>query len=128
MVVDASIVAAAIIDPLGAAMRAMIGAISLEAPEHLVLEVAAAVRNRTLRGEMTLDEATEALRRLQRLPILCHPLVALVDRVWELRDNLTPYDAAYVALAERLRTALLTADAAIASAPGVRCRVELVRL
>ncbi|HZV52709.1 MAG TPA: type II toxin-antitoxin system VapC family toxin [Candidatus Dormibacteraeota bacterium] len=128
MVVDASIVAAAIIDPPGAAMRAMIGAANLEAPEHFVLEVAAAVRNRTLRGEMTLDEATEALRRLQRLPVVRHPLVALVDRAWELRDNLTPYDAAYVALAERLRTALLTADVAIASAPGVRCRVELVRL
>jgi len=46
----------------------------------------------------------------------------LLDRVWELRGNLTPYDAAYVALAERLRIPLLTADQAIAAAPGVRCK------
>ena len=52
----------------------------------------------------------------------------LLDRVWELRGNLNPYDAADVALAERLRIPLLTADQAIAAAPGVRCKVRHVRL
>jgi predicted nucleic acid-binding protein len=128
MVVDASVVAAAIVDPPGVAMRAMLRASNLEAPEHVVLEVAAALRNRTVRDELAPGEAAEALRRLRRLPIIRHPLIGLVDRVWELRDDLTPYDAAYVALAERLRTSLLTADAALAGAPGVRCTVELIRL
>ena len=68
------------------------------------------------------------MARLRRLPVLRHPLMPLLDRVWELRGNLTPYDAAYVALAERLRIPLLTADGSIAAAPGVRCKVRHVRL
>jgi predicted nucleic acid-binding protein len=54
------------------------------------------------------------------------PLAGLLGRIWELRDNLTPYDAAYVALAERLRRALLTCDAKLAAAPGIKCGVDLI--
>ncbi|MGH7868477.1 MAG: type II toxin-antitoxin system VapC family toxin, partial [Candidatus Dormibacteraceae bacterium] len=57
-----------------------------------------------------------------------HPLMPLLDRVWELRENLTAYDAAYVALAERLGVSLLTADTGIARAPKIRCKVNLVKL
>lgn len=109
-------------------MAALLAARSLEAPELIVLEVAASLRNRVVRLEVTAEAATQALTRLQRLPVARHPLMPLLDRVWELRDNLTPYDAAYVALAERLRLPLLTADKAIAAAPGLRCKVQLVAL
>ncbi len=109
-------------------MRALLAAPSLRAPELVVLEVAGALRNRVIRSEVGIDDAREALARLQRLPIIRHPLMPLLDRVWELRDNLTPYDAAYVALAERLKLPLLTADAGIAGAPGLLCKVRLVRL
>jgi predicted nucleic acid-binding protein len=53
-----------------------------------------------------------------------HP--RLLPRVWELRDNLTPYEAAYVALAEALGATLLTADGRLATAPGLRCAVEVL--
>jgi len=106
----------------------MLAAPSLGAPELLVLEVAGALRNRVRRSEVALVDANQALTRLQRLPIIRHPLLPLLDRVWELRDNLTPYDAAYVALAERLKVPLLTADAGIARAPGLRCKVRLLKL
>ena len=93
-----------------------------------MLEVAGALRDRVRRSEVALVDANQALTRLQRLPIIRHPLLPLLDRVWELRDNLTPYDAAYVALAERLEVPLLTADAGIARAPGLRCKVRLLEL
>jgi predicted nucleic acid-binding protein len=109
-------------------MRAMLAAPTLRAPELVVLEVAGALRNRLMRGEVSTTDAREALDRLQRLPIVRHPLMPLLDRVWELRANLTPYDAAYVALAEHVKVPLLTADAGIARAPGIRCKVRLVKL
>jgi predicted nucleic acid-binding protein len=52
--------------------------------------------------------------------------IPLMPRIWELRDNLSTYDAAYVALAEAMDTALLTGDARLARAPGIRCEVELL--
>jgi predicted nucleic acid-binding protein len=128
MVIDASIVHPATLHPKGPAMRAMLAAPGLRAPELLVLEVAGALRNRVRRSEVALADANQALARLQRLPIIRHPLLPLLDRVWELRDNLTPYDAAYVALAERLKVPLLTADAGIARAPGLHCKVRLLKL
>jgi len=128
MVVDASVLHVAVLRPKGRAMAALLAAPSLEAPELFVLEVAASLRNRMLRLEVTADAARQALTRLQRLPVARHPLMPLLDRVWELRANLTPYDAAYAALAERLRLPLLTADKAMADVPGLRCKVNLVAL
>ena len=66
------------------------------------------------------------MRRLQRFPINRHAHDPLLARCWELRENVTPYDASYVALAEALRVPLLTADARLANAPGIRCEVELL--
>ena len=66
------------------------------------------------------------MRRLQRFASTRHAHRPLLPRCWELRDNVTPYDAAYVALAEALGVPLLTADARLANAPGIRCEVELL--
>lgn len=63
---------------------------------------------------------------LAALPLRRVPHLALPVRIWELRDSLSVYDAAHVALAEALRAPLLTADPGIADAPAVRCEVELV--
>jgi predicted nucleic acid-binding protein len=128
MVVDASVLHPAILEPRGAPMRALLAAPTLQAPDLVVLEVASSLRSRVLRSELSEADAGTALARLRRLPVLRHPLMPLLDRVWELRSNLTPYDAAYVALAERLRLPLLTADEGIAAAPGLRCKVRHVRL
>jgi predicted nucleic acid-binding protein len=55
-----------------------------------------------------------------------YPVFSLLDRVWELRDDLSAYDASYVALAELLDCDLLTADARLSRAPGIRCSITLV--
>jgi predicted nucleic acid-binding protein len=71
------------------------------------------------RADLALADLADM--RLERAP---HG--PLMPRIWGLRDNLTPYDAAYVALAEALDTVLLTGDARLARAPGIHCEVELL--
>jgi len=60
------------------------------------------------------------------LPILTYPTTPLLLRSWQLRSNLTSYDACYVALAEALSCTLLTADERLSRAPGIRCEVEVI--
>lgn len=62
----------------------------------------------------------------RRLGITRYPVFSYLDRVWELRDNLSAYDASYVALAELLDCNLLTADARLSRAPGIRCPITVV--
>jgi predicted nucleic acid-binding protein len=66
------------------------------------------------------------LDTLRRLGMTRYPVFSLVDRVWELRHNLSSYDASYIALAELLDCNLLTADARLSRAPGIRCPVTVV--
>ena len=77
------------------------------------------------RSEIAEAVAQRALRRLTSLPIARLPHGPLVQRCWELRDNLSIYDAAYVALAEIMGATLLTSDQRLARSPGIRCDVEL---
>jgi len=72
------------------------------------------------------DRATQAVADLTVHPIERYPHLALVPRIWELRHNVTPYDAAYVALAEALDGTLVTADGRLARAVGPRCAIELL--
>ena len=78
-------------------------------------------------GPIPEPVALTALRELAALPIMRVAPGPLLARCWELRDNLTVYDAAYVALAETTGATLLTSDRRLAGAPGVRCEVELLR-
>jgi len=68
----------------------------------------------------------EALRDLRNLRISRYPHAPLLPRIWQLRDNLSAYDAVYVALAESLDATLLTGDRRLASGPGRRCRTEVI--
>ncbi len=68
-----------------------------------------------------------AIQDLTDLPLVRYPHLPFARRLWELRENLTPYDAAYVALAESLGCVLVTADVRLSEAPGVRCAVEVLR-
>ena len=77
-------------------------------------------------GELDPASAASALEDLRSLDLERHTHEPLLDRVWALRQNLTAYDAVYVALAEALDTTLLTCDGRLARAPGVSRRVELV--
>lgn len=90
-------------------------------------EVANALRSQVLRGTAREGEARNALDRWARLGIRRFAVVGLLARVWELRENLTSYDATYVALAEAIGCQLLTADRRLASAPGPECSIVVVR-
>lgn len=96
------------------------------APELLDLEAVSVLRRLVLVDGASPEVAQHALVALGRLTLERVPHLPLVPRIWELRDNLTPYDAAYVALAEQLGVPLLTVDAKLAASPGIRCAVELV--
>ena len=98
----------------------------LAAPELVDLEVVSAVRRLHGAGALDARRARLALTDLIELPMERAPHLPLLTRCWELRDNLSVYDAAYVALAESLDATLVTADARLARAPGPRCRVELL--
>jgi len=77
-------------------------------------------------GALTAAQAEAALAVWGRPGMVRHPLVGLLGRMWELRANVSAYDAGYVALAERLGCHLVTADRRIARAPGLRCPVTVV--
>lgn len=99
----------------------------LGAPHLIDSEVTNALRRLVLRRVLSDDQAGAALDGFMRLTLTRFPADWLRARLWELRQNLSAYDATYVALAEELgATALLTTDARIARAPGVRCTIDLI--
>ena len=98
----------------------------MAAPHLVDLEVVAALRRHCLRGLVSVLTAHRALDDLATLPITRHHHAGLLQRCWQLRDNIKTYDAAYVALAEALGVPLLTTDARLANAPGIRCEIELL--
>ena len=127
--VDASVVAVALADdgPDGDQARARLRGERLTAPELVDLEVTSVWRRQVRDGAMDARRATLALADLTALPLRRAPHRALLARCWELRGNLTVYDAAYVALAEALEVTLLTGDGRLARATGPRCHIEVLR-
>jgi len=99
---------------------------TLHAPHLIDLEVTQALRRYQASAEMSAQRAYQALIEFARMPLERHSHWPFLERIWELRRNLTAYDAAYVALAEALGALLLTCDRALASAPGHRAAVELI--
>jgi predicted nucleic acid-binding protein len=97
---------------------------ALFAPAHMDAEVVSALRGLALHDAALREAVPGALRHLAEFPIRRVPLAPLLDRMWELRNNVTPYDAAYVALAERLDGQLVTCDSKLAHASGIRCAVD----
>ena len=84
------------------------------------------IRSGATRGDLTRIQAQHAVDDLLDLPLVVYPTGPLLRRAWMLRNNLTAYDACYVALAEALDCALLTADVRLANAPGTRCEIEVL--
>ena len=99
---------------------------TLHAPHLLDVEVAQVLRRYALAGDLDSARGLEALEDMADLPLTRYPHDLLLPRIWELRRNLTAYDAAYVALAEALAAPLVTRDAALASTRLHRARVELL--
>ncbi len=102
-------------------------AFSLHVPHLADVEIAQALRRYVRESELDAASAASALEDLHSLDLERHAHEPLLDRIWALRQNLTAYDAVYVALAEALDTTLLTCDGKLARAPGMVGRVELVR-
>jgi predicted nucleic acid-binding protein len=128
IVVDANILVTALADdgPDGDRCRLRLGGERLTAPHLIDIEVASAWRRLALLGQLDDRRVLLAMRDLLALRLERVPHGPLVERCWELRDNLTLYDAAYVALAEILQVSLVTADIRIKSAPGPRCPIEVL--
>lgn len=99
---------------------------ALFAPAHLDVEIVSALRGMA-RGNQALEQVVPgALAHLAGFPIRRMALPPLLERMWELRHNITPYDAAYVALAERLDALLITCDARLATASGSNCTFDQI--
>lgn len=97
----------------------------LHAPHLVDVEVASGLRRLVHAGVLSDDRARDILDDTAALPIRRYPHTPLLDRAWELRENLTISDGVYVALAEALQCPLVTCDARLASAPGHRAAIEV---
>lgn len=128
IVVDASVIATALVDDAGDGDRARerLRGERLVAPELLDVEVLSAWRRQLAAGKLDARRAALALVDLADLRVQRVSHRPLLTRSWELRANVTAYDAVYMALAERLDVVLLTADARLGAAPQVRCAVEVL--
>ncbi len=130
MVLDASVLVELLLHtPTGAGIAPRVAdpAVGLHIPHLADIEVAQVMRRYVRDGGIDAIGAATALQDLRDLDLQRHAHEPLLPRVWQLRENLTAYDAVYVALAEVLDSPLLTCDARLARAPGLKCRVELIQ-
>ena len=123
LVVDAGLVVAALVDggPVGTWAEDLLAAGDLAAPHLMLVEVANILRRAFLAGDVSGDTASMAHEDLLALRVELFPYAPFASRVWELRENVTSYDAWYVALSETLDAELATLDKRLARAPGCRC-------
>ena len=123
---DASALVAILVDagPAGEWATERLTRSTISAPHLAPFEVANILRRHELAGLVSRDVARQAHADLVDLGIELWPYEALAPRAWELRANLSSYDAAYVALAEITGSTLVTLDRRIARAPGIRCAIE----
>jgi predicted nucleic acid-binding protein len=124
IVLDASAALSALLT--AGAARSAIAEEQLHAPHLIDSEVANVLRRRVATGALGTEEGRVILSTWQALGIIRYPAVAMLTRIWELRENLSAYDATYVALAEALDCPLVTADKRLSRAAGIRCPVTTV--
>jgi predicted nucleic acid-binding protein len=123
LVVDASVIVAALVDNGNDGHWAVdiLDGHALAAPHHMPIEAANILRRASLAGDITPDTAALAHGDLLALRVDLFPYAPLAERCWQLRENVTIYDAVYVALAEQLDVPLATLDQRLAAATGPRC-------
>ena len=117
-----------LVTPIGRrlAKRFRLPGTSLHAPHLIDVEVAQVVRRYVLAGTLSVDRGRLALQHLAELDLDRYPHTPLLPRIWALRENLTAYDATYVALSEVLEAPLLTTDKRLAAAPAGTAKIELL--
>jgi predicted nucleic acid-binding protein len=114
-------------DDIAERVRAAVTGESLAAPHALDLECASTLRGLVQGRKLPADEAARALELLGGMRLTRYGHVPLLARIWQLRQNAWPYDAAYVALAESLNADLVTVDGKFELIPGIRCAVRNLR-
>lgn len=126
LVCDASAVVSALLDSgdAGTWVAERLAGAELFAPALMPFECSNIIRRHELGGLVSADQAVQAHADLLDLPVDLWPYELLAERIWQLRANLTSYDAAYVALAETLGLVLVTLDQRIQRAPGITCTVD----
>lgn len=124
IVLDASAAVAGLFDDGPA--RDLMSRERLRAPHLVDHEVASTLRRHVLSGGIDVSSAQRALDVWRRTNVKRYAALPQLERVWELRENLTAYDAGYVALAEALGCPLVTADRRLGRAPGPRCPITVV--
>ncbi|HMG40515.1 MAG TPA: type II toxin-antitoxin system VapC family toxin [Acidimicrobiales bacterium] len=124
IVIDASVLYEALLGSVAASDR--LSEERLFAPELVDVEFMNSLRKSIRRKIITKRRADEALENYAETYIVRFPMRQFMDRAWELRDNVTPYDAMYVALAEWFEVPLVTTDAKLAGASGIKASVEVV--
>ena len=124
IVVDASAALSALLND-GPARWALAGE-QLHTAHLVDSEVANGLRRIVAARQLAAEDGWTALDRWRSLGMTRYAVFGVLDRVWALRDNLSAYDASYIALAELLNCPLLTADARLSRAPGVRCPITVV--
>lgn len=130
IVVDASVMSNMLVyaDERGEKARVALGRdVEWAAPEHWKTEVFSVVRGLMLGGKVTEQQALRAIGRLPQLAVDHVAIDGLLHRMWQMRANISAYDAPYVALAEARAVTLVTADNRLARAAAEYCRVDLVR-
>lgn len=124
IVVDASAALAALLHDGQA--RQLIGAERLHTPHLIDSEIASGLRRHVQRKQLSATEGWNALRTWRRLAVTRYPVFGLFERIWEIRENFSAYDASYVALAETLDCALVTADSRLGNAGQGLCPITVV--
>ena len=124
MVIDASVMLEVLVGEQDPSSR--LGDNLLAAPHLIDAEVGSALRRKVLAGALEPAQAEALLNDLTEADVLRYPHEPLVVRAWELRDNLSFYDALYVALAEMLDAPLVTVDSKLAGAPGIQAVVQFL--
>ena len=126
LVCDASAVVAVLLDSGddGTWVARKLSRAELFAPALMPFECSNIIRRHELRGLVGTDQAAQAHQDLLELPVELWPYEALGARIWQLRPNLSSYDAAYIALAEAIDTPLITLDRRIRRAPGIECAID----
>ena len=128
IVVDASVLAPVVADggADGDRYRLRLRGEQIAGPDLLRVEVLSVIRRQLMAGAIDVLQATDAVDDLLSLPLVVYAAAPLLRRGWALRDNVTAYDACYVALAEALGCRLLTADGRLSRAPGTNCPIEVL--
>ena len=125
VVVDALVTTGSIGDRSRAELR---GLTELQLPAIFAAEVTSALRGLELAGSLSPVRAVTALDQILTMKVISYPYEPFARRIWELRRNITVYDAWYVALAERLGTEFVTADKRLAGSAGARCPVRFLHM